>query len=100
MASGREEELLDGERPVHDAITYLKNNAERMDYAGAIKRVCPSAAATSRRFGLRMKRCGSRRHRGTGNLRHLRALAISDRWDAAMDKLFATQRTSVRRRAA
>jgi hypothetical protein len=45
-----------------------------------------------------MKRCGSRWHRDTGNhVLHLRALAISDRWDDAMDKLFAKLRTSVRR---
>ena len=51
--------------------------------------------------GLRMKRCGSRWHHDTGNqVLHLRALALSDRWDDAMAKLLATQRTAVRRRAA
>lgn len=106
VASGREEVLVDGERPVHDAITYLTNNAARMNYAGAIKKGLPigsgNVEATCKTLvGLRMKRCGSRWHNDTGNhVLHLRALAISDRWDDAMAKLFATQRTSIRSRAA
>lgn len=106
VASGREEVLVDAERPVHDAITYLQNNAERMNYAGAICKGLPIASgnveATCKTLvGVRMKRCGSRWHENTGNhVLHLRALALSDRWDDAMDKLFATQRTSVRRRVA
>jgi len=105
-ASGREEVVVDGERPVHDAITYLTNNAHRMNYAGAIKKGLPigsgNVEATCKTLvGVRMKRCGSRWHNDTGNhVLHLRALALSDRWDDAMAKLFATQRTSVRRRAA
>jgi len=106
LASGREEVMVDGERPVHDAITYLQNNAERMNYAGAIKKGLPigsgNVEATCKTLvGLRMKRCGSRWHHDTGNhVMHLRALALSDRWDDAMAKLFATQRTPVRRCAA
>jgi hypothetical protein len=106
VASGREEVLVDGDRPVHDAITYLRNNAARMNYAGAIKKGLPigsgNVEATCKTLvGLRMKRCGSRWHNDTGDhVLHLRALAISDRWDEAMSKLFATQRTSVRSRAA
>jgi hypothetical protein len=106
VASGREEVLVDGDRPVHDTITYLTNNAPRMNYAGAIAKGLPigsgNVEATCKTLvGLRMKRCGSRWHNDTGNhVMHLRALAISDRWDDAMDKLFATQRTSVRMRAA
>ena len=105
-ASGHEEVLVEGARPVHDAITYLRNNAARMNYAGAIKKGLPigsgNVEATCKTLvGLRMKRCGSRWHRDTGNhVMHLRALAISDRWDQAMIKLLATQRTSVRSRAA
>jgi hypothetical protein len=106
VASGCEELIVDGGRPVHDAITYLKNHAARMNYAGAIKKGLPigsgNVEATCKTLvGLRMKRCGSRWHDDTGNhILHLRALAISDRWDDAMAKLFATQRTSVRTRAA
>jgi hypothetical protein len=103
LASGRAEVVIDGDRPVHDAITYLSNNAHRMNYAGAITKGLPigsgNVEATCKTLvGLRMKRCGSRWHRDTGNhVLHLRALAISDRWDDAMDKLFAKLRTSVRR---
>jgi hypothetical protein len=106
LASGRAEVVIDGDRPVHDAITYLSNNAHRMNYAGAITKGLPigsgNVEATCKTLvGLRMKRCGSRWHRDTGNhVLHLRALAISDRWDDAMDELFAKLRTSVRRCAA
>lgn len=106
VASGREEVMVDGGRPVHDALTYLKNHARRMNYAGAIKKGLPigsgNVEATCKTLvGLRMKRCGSRWHNDTGNhVLHLRALALSDRWDDAMAKLFATQRTSVRSLAA
>lgn len=106
IASGREKALVDGEQPVHDAITYLQNNPERMNYAGAIVKGLPigsgNVEATCKTLvGLRMKRCGSRWHNDTGNhILHLRALALSDRWSDAMAKLFATQRTSVRKRAA
>lgn len=106
VASGREQEMVDGECPVHDAITYLQNHSPRMNYAGAIWKGLPigsgNVEATCKTLvGLRMKRCGSRWHEGTGNhILHLRALALSDRWDDAMTKLLATQRTSVRSRAA
>ncbi len=91
---------------MHDAITYLKNNAARMNYAGAIKKGLPigsgNVQATCKTLvGLRMKRCGSRWHNDTGNhVLHLQALAISDRWSDAMAKLCAKQRTSIRSHAA
>lgn len=103
---GRRKVVVDGKRPVHEAITYLQNHAERMNYAGAIKKGLPigsgNVEATCKTLvGLRMKRCGSKWHNDTGNhVLHLRALALSDRWDDAMAKLSATQRTSVRMRAA
>lgn len=105
-ASGREDATVDGHRPVHDAITYLTNHADRMNYAGALWWGFPvgtgAVEATCKTLiGLRMKRCGARWHVPTGNhVLELRALALSDRWDGAMEKLFATQRTSVRTRAA
>jgi hypothetical protein len=106
IASGREEVFVDDKKPVHDGITYLRNNLERMHYAGAIKLGLPigsgNVEATCKTLvGLRMKRCGSRWHNNTGNhILHLRALALSDRWDDALAKLSAKQRTAVRSRAA
>jgi len=50
--------------------------------------------------GQRMKRCGARWKSETGeHVLQLRALGLSDRFEDAMAKLFATQRTSVRRAA-
>lgn len=106
VASGREHVVVDGECPVHDAITYLRNNGDRMDFARALSKGLPigsgNVEATCKTLvGLRMKRCGSRWHNDTGNhILHLRALALSDRWDDAMNLLSATQRTAVRRLAA
>jgi hypothetical protein len=48
-----------------------------------------------------MKRCGSRWETDTGDhVIHLRALALSDRWESAMTKLMATQRIAVKKIAA
>ena len=99
------EEVNDGsesERPVHDAITYLRNHAERMNYAGALVKGLPigsgNVEATCKTLiGVRMKRAGSRWKEDTGeHVIKLRALALSDQWDAAMNKLMATQPTAVR----
>jgi len=104
--SGCEATVVDATRPVHEAITYLRNNSERMNYAGAIKKGMPigggNVEATCKTLvGLRMKRCGSRWKTETGDhVLQLRALALSDRWDTAMAKLMATQRIAVRRLAA
>jgi hypothetical protein len=106
IASGCEDVVDDAERPVHEAITYLRNHGDQMNYAGAIWKGLPigsgNVEATCKTLiGVRMKRCGSRWKTETGNhVIQLRALALSDRWDAAMAKLLATQRTTVRRLAA
>jgi hypothetical protein len=104
--SGCELVVVDSSQPVHEAITYLRNNGDRMNFAGALRKGLPigsgNVEATCKTLvGLRMKRCGSRWKTDTGDhVIHLRALALSDRWDDAMSKLMATQRADVRRVAA
>jgi hypothetical protein len=87
---GRELRDADGQRPVHDAIRYLDNRTSRMDYAGArarglaigsgaVEATCKSLVA------IRMKRAGSRWKAPTGNeVLTLRALQLSDRWEAGV----------------
>jgi hypothetical protein len=102
QASGCEHRQRDGKQPVHEAITYLRNNLARMDYRAALDRALPIGSgvveATCKTLvGVRMKRCGSRWKEPTANhVLQLRALALSDRFAAAMDKLFAIRRTAVR----
>jgi len=102
-ASGLEDKLHDSRQPVHEAITYLENHADRMRFARSLRLGLPigsgAVEATCKTLvGVRMKRAGSRWKTATAeHVLRLRALALSDdRWDQAMHKLHATRRTAVK----
>jgi hypothetical protein len=100
--SGLEDKLRDSKRPVHEAITYIQNHAERMRFARSLRLGLPigsgSVEATCKTLvGVRMKRAGARWKTTTGeHVLRLRALALSDRWEPAMRKLHATRRSAVK----
>jgi hypothetical protein len=101
--SGRRHMVVDDARPVHEAIRYLLNHRQRMNYAqarraglpigsGNVEATCKSLVET------RMKRCGSRWKDETGgHVLQLRALALSDRWDHALELTLAPLRKAVRK---
>jgi hypothetical protein len=105
LASGRREDRAGDARPIHEAITYLENHREQMDYATARQQGRPVGsgpveATCKSLFEVRMKRPGAKWKQGTGeDIVRLRALALSDRWDAAMQLVLATLRTAVQRAA-
>ena len=92
-------------QPVHAAMTYIERNIERMDYAAAIRNHLPigsgNVEATLKTLvSIRMKRSGSRWKPETGeHIIRLRAVALSDSWDDAMQRLHAKRRRSVTRAA-
>lgn len=81
------------DEPVHEALRYLKNQGEagRLNFADARSKGLPvgsgNVEATCKSlFQIRMKRAGARWHEDTAeDIITLRALAISDRWDKALD---------------
>jgi hypothetical protein len=104
IASGRDQGV-GTEHPVHEAITYLQNHGcetDRMNYArarrlglalgtGNVEATCKSL------FEMRMKRCGARWKEDTGqHIVQLRALALSDRWEPAIELTLRPLRQAVR----
>ena len=103
--SGLEWKKVGDTAPIHEAITYLTNNADRMNYAaaraaglnigsGTVEATCKSLVQ------VRMCRSGARWRPDTAQaLLSLRALALSDRWDSAIALTLAPLHREVRRAA-
>jgi hypothetical protein len=104
IASGCDEGV-GADHPVHEAITYLQSHGcetNRMDYArarrlglalgsGSVEATCKSL------FEMRMKRCGARWKNDTGqHIVQLRAFALSDRWEPAIELTLRPLRQAVR----
>jgi hypothetical protein len=100
--SGKEEVSVGTSRPVHEAITYLENHRPCLNYAGARRRGLPvgsgNVEATCKSLvALRLTRPGARWQEETGEqILQLRALALSDRWEAAMVLTLKPLRKAVR----
>jgi len=93
--SGMRDVAIGDQRPVHDAITFMINQGPRMNYpaaravglpigSGNVEATCKSL------FRQRLVRSGSRWKETTGqHIVDLRALALSNRFDAAIDMTLA-----------
>ena len=90
--SGLEKVMLDGVRPVEAAIRYFRTRLARMEYAAARAAGLPigsgNVEATCKSLvSVRMKRPGARWKHATGDeVLQLRALQLSDRWAAAVQR--------------
>ena len=90
-----------GKRPVGDAVRYIQSRLAVMSYADARSRGLPigsgAVEATCKSLvSVRMKRCGSRwKHQSGNEILQLRALQLSDRWDAAMPRILGPLRKPV-----
>jgi len=86
---------IDNDRPVHNAITYLENHGERMNFPAALAAGLPigsgNVEATCKSlFRQRLVRTGARWKEETAqHIVDLRAYALSDRFDAALDLTLA-----------
>lgn len=91
-----------GRRPVGDAIRYLSSRVSQMRYAEAREAGLPIGSGTVEAtckslVSIRMKRPGSRWKPKTGNeVLQLRALQLSDRWAAGIERTLKPLRKSVR----
>ena len=103
--SGYRHVRVGDERPVHAAITYLTNNQFRMDFASARAAGLPigsgNVEATCKSLiGQRLVRTGSRWKEETAqHVADLRALALSERFDDAVDLTLRPLRHQVQRAA-
>jgi hypothetical protein len=101
-ASGREHVRVGETTPVHDAITYIENGHENMNYAALRAAGLPigsgnTEATCKTLVEVRMKRAGSRWNIETArHVIQLRALATSDRWAEAMELTLRPLRKAVR----
>lgn len=88
-----------GEKPVHQALTYLENHKEQMNYASAREDGLPVGSghveATCKALvEARMKRNGQYwKPEGAQAVLNLRTLALSDQWDVGMNELLEEYRT-------
>lgn len=102
-----EDEPLGEGDPLKEAVGFLTRQlrANRLNYAAARRAGQPVGsgpveASCKCVFNVRMKRSGARwKEASAGNIINLRATALSDRWDDAMELLHLAARAKVRRAA-